>query len=154
MIDGTDPRQAKVVLLSHSARLGGAELVLVEAVRALRHRGWENLRVVLPGEGDLREQLIREDVATDVFHYGWWAHTPGKPRSLRERLEGARSLARFHQYLRRSRPDLVVTNTLVVPWGGLVARFLRIPHVWLVHEFGLREHNVDFLLGRALTLRL
>ena len=34
------------------------------------------------------------------------------------------------------RPDLVVTNTVVAPWGAFAAKALGIPHAWFVREYG------------------
>lgn len=50
------------------------------------------------------------------------------------------------------RPDLVVTNTLVAPWGAFAAKILGIPHAWMVREFGDLDHGLAFTNGRENTL--
>lgn len=50
------------------------------------------------------------------------------------------------------RPDLVVTNTLVAPWGAFAAKTLGIPHVWMVREYGDSDHGLVFIQGRERTL--
>lgn len=47
------------------------------------------------------------------------------------------------------RPDLVVTNTVVAPWGAFAAAVLGIPHAWFVREYGDLDHGLSFQAGRA-----
>ncbi len=49
--------------------------------------------------------------------------------------------------------QLVVTNTLVVPWGAIAAAKLGIPHVWFVREFGEPVQGFHFPEGREAALR-
>lgn len=65
--------------------------------------------------------------------------------------DNAATLAIIEQMETR-RPDLVVTNTLVAPWGAIAAKVLGIPHVWMVREFGDLDHGLEFVNGRAETL--
>jgi glycosyltransferase involved in cell wall biosynthesis len=51
------------------------------------------------------------------------------------------------------RPDLVVTNTVVAPWGAFAAKVLGIPHAWFIREYGDLDHGLVFQLGREATLR-
>ena len=49
------------------------------------------------------------------------------------------------------RPDLVVTNTVVAPWGAFAAAVLGIPHAWFVREYGDLDHGLSFQIGRQQT---
>jgi glycosyltransferase involved in cell wall biosynthesis len=53
--------------------------------------------------------------------------------------------------MEKRRPDLVVTNTLVAPWGAFAAATLGIPHAWFVREYGDLDHGLQFQIGRAST---
>jgi glycosyltransferase involved in cell wall biosynthesis len=48
-------------------------------------------------------------------------------------------------------PDLIVTNTLTVPAGALAAKWLCVPHIWYIHEFGREDHDLLFDLGNSTT---
>jgi len=53
--------------------------------------------------------------------------------------------------MEKRRPDLVVTNTIVAPWGAFAAAILGIPHAWFVREFGDLDHGLAFQIGRERT---
>ena len=56
--------------------------------------------------------------------------------------------------VRRRRPDLVVTNSIVSPAGAFGARMARTPHLWFLHEFGVRDHGMTFDFGYRRSLWL
>src|ERR1019366_3290677 len=56
--------------------------------------------------------------------------------------------------IRQWRPDVVLTNTMTIPAFAIAARTLKIPHVWMIHEFGKRDHDLSFALGYRRTIRL
>lgn len=53
--------------------------------------------------------------------------------------------------MEKRRPDLVVTNTVVAPWGAFAAAVLGIPHAWFVREYGDLDHGLAFQIGREKT---
>lgn len=55
------------------------------------------------------------------------------------------------ELMEERRPDLVVTNTIVAPWGAFAAKTLGIPHAWFVREYGDLDHGLAFQIGRADT---
>lgn len=104
-------------------------------------------------------------VAAEVERRGW-RHLPldfegwavfdvsggaGQAR-LREKAAAA-ATRRIVALLEELHPALVVTNTLIHPWGALAAAATGIPHVWFVREFGHRDQGVIFPRGRAAALR-
>ncbi len=61
-------------------------------------------------------------------------------------LQGIKRLAAW-------RCDAVVTNTLTLCYGSLIAWVLRLPHLWHLHEFGTDDHGVSYVFGEHLTKR-
>lgn len=61
------------------------------------------------------------------------------------------SAVRLSAYLARNPCDLVITSTIVIPVGALAATFLRIRHVWWIHEFGKEDHGLKFDLGERFS---
>ncbi|MFN3707843.1 glycosyltransferase family 4 protein [Microcella sp.] len=49
-------------------------------------------------------------------------------------------------------PDLVVTNTVVAPWGAFAAAICGVPHAWMVREYGDLDHGLVYTQGREATL--
>jgi len=56
--------------------------------------------------------------------------------------------------IKRWECDVVYTNTVTVCVGAFAARFLEIPHLWHIHEFGYEDHGLLFDLGSKLSLWL
>ena len=144
----------RIVVASHTADLGGAELALVELTAALVGEGVE-VHVVLPGTGPLTAKLVAAGAATWTVAYDSWATVDGRLSGAVGRLAAQpAALYRMAALLSRLRPDVVITNTLTIPIAAIAARILRIPHVWSIHEFGAKDHGFSFDLGFRNTMRL
>jgi glycosyltransferase involved in cell wall biosynthesis len=107
--------------------------------------------VVVPFDGPLRRQL-GEDGATvhvvDDFALRRRYLAPTQLPGLAWRnLATVAHLARRH---RRDPVDLVVTNTAAVVAGGALARAIRRPHVWHVHEIVDDPPAFARVMGRLL----
>ncbi|HPW54130.1 MAG: glycosyltransferase family 4 protein [Thermoanaerobaculaceae bacterium] len=145
----------RVVLVSHSARLGGAERALLETVDALLSGGF-GCRALLPRAGPLREALEERRVPVVVLPFKWWTALPHTGRWRRAMRTGWNVVlaAWLAGRLRAWGCDLVYSNTLSVFVGALAARMARRPHVWHVHELGLRHTGALFDVGEQRALRL
>lgn len=146
----------KVVWLSHSPNLRGAELCLLEGVKGLLARGVV-VRAIVPAEGTLADALRGIGCPISVIRCCWWARNR---LALHKRLLGLAynlciATPRTVGLFRRERPDLVITNTLTVFVGALAAKIRRIPHVWYVHELIGREgQDLRYDFGQRMTMSL
>jgi glycosyltransferase involved in cell wall biosynthesis len=143
----------RVLWIGHAAGIGGAELSVAEAVRALNRRGHSS-HVVLPAEGPLRSRLA-EAATIDVIPHNPWA---GGPRGRAALIRGfsynvLAAQKRIAELASRIEPDVVVSNTITVAVGGPAARRAGVPHAWQICELA-PEHNVRFLIGPRLTFLL
>ena len=158
----------KILFVSHSSELFGAERSMLEAVAALNEKGLV-VEVVVPSEGELATKLRSLGITVHQIPYTWWVASPGWRGTyyrLRRKLQNLMAGPKFNRLLREHRPDVVVTNTLTIPSGALAARRAKIPHVWYVHEFAREDSdttNVDpqkhsgnfyFDLGRSRSFAL
>lgn len=136
----------KIVWVSHTGGLSGAEICCWEATRGLVLAGHE-VHAVLPTRGLLAERLEQSGVIVSIIPHVWWVHHgrwPSvyyRPRRFLRHLRDCRDVSR---YLRRIKPDLVITNTLAIPAGALAAKWVGVPHIWYVHEFGKEDHDLSF----------
>src|SRR4051812_42334116 len=71
---GVTPPLKRVCIVSHSAGLAGAELVLLELVRVLLDADVA-CTVILPKHGHLERRLAAMHVPTKVTPYRWWVGT-------------------------------------------------------------------------------
>jgi glycosyltransferase involved in cell wall biosynthesis len=130
----------RVLHVSHSAGLSGAEQALLRVLRGVDRARVESL-VALPADGPLRSELAGSGVKTFVLPTRWWIPATHWSRAefvaQLEGLEGRwQDLADFAA---RERVDLIHSNTLVTIEGALAAVALGIPHLW--HTRGVFGHG-------------
>jgi glycosyltransferase involved in cell wall biosynthesis len=144
----------KVALVSHTATIGGAELVLLELATGLAGRG-VTVDVILPARGRLGQRLEAAGARTWRLAYDWWvSSTWSWETGVRRAYHNVAGVWSTVSLLHRLAPDIVVTNTLTIPTAAVAAKVLKIPHVWYLHEFGEKDHGLRFDLGFKTSVRL
>ncbi|ACC70263.1 glycosyltransferase family 4 protein [Paraburkholderia phymatum] len=128
----------RVLAIDQSGVLGGAELSLLEIVKALKAR----VQVLLFDDGPFHAALRREGVAVDVLD-------PGATRDIRKQggtpplakaVKGVASLVRA-TVARARQSDVIYANTqraMVI--GALAGRLARRPVVWHLRDIVSPEH--------------
>jgi FkbM family methyltransferase len=139
-------RSLSVCFFSHASQLEGAERSLLEIVRKLSTESQILCTVVLPTHGPLKLMLEEAGVSTLVIEYTWWCDKPPFTEDqLNDRLTSSfTKISEQLSILKNINPDIVITNTLVIPWGALIAHILKKPHVWFIREFGESDHGLQF----------
>jgi glycosyltransferase involved in cell wall biosynthesis len=149
-----------VYFVNHSSaldHLGGAERSLIKLVQDwyASDPEFEAFFITKAPSGKFVEAIDRLGWHHKAFRYRGWT-IPKKKLSPGETLYFARddysATGQIISLMENRRPDLVVTNTLVAPWGAFAAKVLGIPHAWFVREFGDLDHGMHFQSGRAGTL--
>jgi glycosyltransferase involved in cell wall biosynthesis len=150
--------QLRAVFVSHgSDYAGGAERSLVEMVRALRAVAPEiQITVVVPAAGIVADDARDAGVDVAIIPQPWWAaagHMRMR-RRLKCLLQCVPAIVRSWWALGRFQPAVVVTNTVTVPAFPVAAWFRRVPHVWVLREYGKLDQDLTFALGTRLTFRV
>ncbi len=150
----------RVAFVSHqsSAHLGGAERSMLAIIDAWRAADPELEPIVIgpAPAAALADEVRRRGWETlDVPMTGWavWDVDGGSAQRRLRDAENAAATAAIRRLLTEREVRLVVTNTLVVPWGAIAAAALGIPHVWFVREFGERVQGFFYPGGREEALR-
>ena len=142
-----------ILFVSHSAQMYGAERSLLDLVTGLSERGVA-CNVLVPEEGPLTEALQAAGIPWRVAEYPWWVARRRKPLSvLRRTIANFRVLFRLKRMFRERPPALIYTNTVVIPIGALLARALRVPHVWHAREFVHEDIGACYDYGTRLSMR-
>lgn len=140
----------RLVFLSHGDNLNGAERCLAEAVWGLTQEG-HDVGVVVPSEGDLAPVLRDSGATVVILPHRWWVHDGRTQPTWREKAERFAhhfvDANRLRRVIRGMNPQILISNTITIPAGALAAKICRIPHIWYVHEFGEKDHNLVFDLG-------
>jgi glycosyltransferase involved in cell wall biosynthesis len=129
------------------SQLGGAERSLIELVKELIEDYGVICAVVLPGEGPLRKHLIDVGASVVTCDYYWWCALNSLPEDkikLRLKMSLKNLQGRLIKYMTGFNPDIIVTNTMVIPWGAIIASLLNKPHIWYIREFGELDHDLKF----------
>lgn len=144
----------KVCFISHSSSRGGAELSLLDLVDALSKRGIA-CSCVLPSSGTLTDLLVDRGIETAIVKYKPWVHRgPRVLRRAQRTLRNLQAILPLVKVIKRSRCDVVYTNTIAVGVGAVAAKIAGKPHVWHIREFGYEDHNLSFDLGLWISRRL
>jgi glycosyltransferase involved in cell wall biosynthesis len=144
------------MLVSHGATFGGGgELAFDELVRGLReHAPSVALLVVSPAEGVIAERARSYGADVAIIAQPRWADFGNCNTRywIQNLLVGSVTLLQTVRLIRTWRPDVVITNTLTIPVPAIAAKLCRVRHIWMVNEFGNRDHDLAFLLGYRRTV--
>jgi glycosyltransferase involved in cell wall biosynthesis len=139
----------KVCFISHSSRLAGAEMVLLETIDVLQESG-VRCCAVLPSRGPLLTELEKLHVPIMIAPYALWVspESVSLPRRIRAMLNMAAMSVLIGWRAWRWGCDIIYSNTVAVCVGAYAAALLGRPHVWHVHEFCL-EPGLNFIFGKT-----
>ncbi len=163
--DGTG-RPIRLCFFAHLSDLGGAERTLLELVKQLIDDHGADCTVVAPGSGPLILKLEEAGARVLRTEYWWWCTADDlSPLEMQKRvgLGLARIILEILPQLDGLDPDVLCTETIVIPYGALAAAWLRKPHIWNIREYGeaggfrfmmpwariaafMRDHS-DFMFG-------
>lgn len=128
-------RTHRSVLVAHpSADVYGSDLQLLESVSAIVERGGQ-VRTVVPEDGPLVERLRERGATVDVVSFPVLRKSLLSPVGLLGLLLSL--LRAFPRLLRACDPsqvDVVLVNTVTIPWWLLAARLRGVRTVCHVHE--------------------
>lgn len=148
-----------VYFVNHSTapvNLGGAERSMLKLVEDwyATDPDFEAVFLTKAPRGKFIEAVEQRGWAYLSFLYrGWTIPKPVAPVSEITYFaqDDYRSTLAIIAAMEQRRPDLVVTNTVVAPWGAFAAAVLGIPHAWFVREYGDLDHRLSFQIGRQQT---
>ena len=138
----------KALIFSHSSRLGGAERSLLELVKHLVSDYQTRCTVILQPDGLSIKHL--EDVGAEIITAPiyWWCAGPDQPDIETIRKDMSYSLEWLLENLdqiKSLQPDVILTNTITIPWGAICAQLIQRPHIWMINEFGVLDHGLRFI---------
>ncbi|MBO5672885.1 MAG: glycosyltransferase family 4 protein [Paludibacteraceae bacterium] len=142
----------KIAYLLHTTSLtDGSTKAFLHLINQVKKTGIEPL-VILPNKQALYQHLHAQQIPCVALRHGMRPATypPYKtiadkilflPRLLGRLAINALATIQSYMIVRRFHPDIIHTNTGVVSIGYHVARWLHIPHVWHLREYGAWEFH-------------
>jgi glycosyltransferase involved in cell wall biosynthesis len=140
----------KITVLCHSAAIGGAELALASLIESTHKKYvWQ---VIFADTKKAPKELIQFANKVNYIDLPWWCYEAHD----RPRLFNIDALNKSMKVLEKltQDSDLLVTNTITIPWLSFVAQRINKPHIWYIHEFGDIDHNLQFILGFKESLKI
>ncbi|MHB8084685.1 MAG: FkbM family methyltransferase [Dehalococcoidia bacterium] len=150
-------KSLNVCFFSHSPNLYGAERSLLELTHELIADYGAMVTVVVPGDGLLKSRLEKAGAAVLTLGYTWWCDpVVQEPDAIRKRLSDSflNIVPGGIQMLKKINPDVIATNSMVIPWGAMTANLLEKPHVWFVREFGELGLKLKFFTSFADVIQI
>jgi len=138
-----------VLFFSHTSLLGGAERSLLRLVEELTLDHNTMCTVVLPNQGPLGKLLVEAGASIMIGPIHWWCTVDSLPTPDEVSRQYGESLSWLNEnqhIFKKINPDIILTNTMVIPWGAFAALILKRPHIWMINEFGILDHGLDFFL--------
>ncbi len=148
------PSALTVGAVMHSASLGGSERSHVEVVENLVGAGCM-VHTILP-EPDLGlSELLREVGSSTslVKSFPWWVVPKSDPaQDMAKDYWQANLISQdVIEEIMLVDPEIVLTQTIVVPQGAIAALALGKPHVWWIREFADLDHGLLLPFTREKT---
>lgn len=127
-------RPYRVLFVAHSAQLAGAERSLLDLLSHL-DRNIVTPVVLLRESGPVEQELGRLGVCYRKVPYEWWiAQRNWLPVFVYRLARTAFFFPRLFNEVRKLQPDLIYSNSVVIPEGAVLAVLLRKPHIWHIRE--------------------
>lgn len=122
----------KILYISHSPFLNGAEICLFNLVKNLNKDIFEPI-VVFPQEGHLVEKINNLGIKTYISPLERWIRF-----KFDKRVKNSNVILRSQDIMdiiEKESVNIVHTNTSVIIEGAVAARLKNVPHIWHIHEY-------------------
>lgn len=125
----------KILFISHSSEIGGAENFLYTLLKSLPKEQFE-CYCLFPRTGPLEKRISALGIKTYISELKWWVSSNKNTivtlfnfcHDLKKRID------RIIEIILSNNIDLVVTNTIVIGEGAIAAKITNVPHLWYILE--------------------
>jgi len=144
----------RILFVTHSSELHGAELLLLQTLERLDRARFRSV-LVIPRKGPLEKEADKLGIEVIPVPMKWWlsdrANLWRQPFAW---IWNIKSVITIRDIIRRRKIDLVFSNSAVSFSGALAAHVRRKPHIWFLHEI-LQGENIQFrcILGSRFLIK-
>lgn len=147
----------RIVFISHEAVMnGGAQACLFELIKGIKklYPFW-NIYVIFPSDGNMIRLFLPYISGYTIISQSTWIYLPQLQRrrsTFTLWKKYLRSAWHIVPYLRKIKPDCVVTNTIAIPSGAIAAKIMGCKHVWFIHEVPSETQHMAFVFKERFIL--
>lgn len=137
-----------ILFVAHSGTLaGGGERSLLEMVLHTSSLKGHKVQVALPFEGEFSLELKKASIEYHVGPIAFSMHPRGDQLSTDtykwQSVSFSDSLANAFNIILKVKPDLIITNTVVIPWFYKLAHLFAIPNIVCIREMYDERNGVS-----------
>lgn len=143
-------RPIKILFISHSSGMVGAERSLLLLLKGIDRKRFEPI-VVLPKSGSLENEISNLNITTYEIRSPWWMY--GNQNMWRllflipyNLILEIIALFKLYMIIRKEDVDVIYTNTIVQFSGAIIALLLKKPHIWHIREIIPNNPDLKSLL--------
>lgn len=150
----------RLLFISHSSDCnGGGEKCLISLMKGLKsiHPDWE-LYLIIPSDGNktILDACGKCLSGHKVMSLRWWLRS--KKTSAWKKFFFSyrifRKVTSLLLFMKKIRPDLCVTNTIVIPYLAMACRISHTPHCWFIHEIPWLTWKLNFVFDDKRIFRI
>jgi glycosyltransferase involved in cell wall biosynthesis len=151
-------RPVKILFISHSSKMAGAEKSLLLLLKHINRKLIEPV-VVLPGHGPLKEELTYLRIKIYEIKSPWllvkrknliWPFL----NFVYCMVKGPIALYSIYNVIKQEKIDMVYSNTIVIFSGAIIAFITKKPHVWHIREIIHDNPELHSLLSNKMIFKL
>lgn len=147
-----------ILFVTHNEGFYGANKSLVALMCLLRDKFGIIPIVLMFRTGKLCDELEKQQIKYYVIHYYWWVRNQKTTvfeylMSKRKQIKNIFLAKKMAEQLAGEQIDLVYSNSVCTDFGYLLAKRLRVPHIWHLRE-SLTQFSLHFSLSEWLTKRI
>ncbi|MHB8843599.1 MAG: glycosyltransferase family 4 protein [Nitrospirota bacterium] len=128
--------KTKILYISHSPYINGAEICLLTLLKYLNKSQYEPV-VIFPSDGPLVDEIKQLSINTYIVPQERWLKYPFD--NFLKDVDIQSRVRQIVDIIDKESIRIVHTNTSVVYEGALAAKMRNIPHIWHIHET-LEDH--------------
>lgn len=152
--EGSSLKKPAILFVSHSAGRYGAEKSLLDLVLGLDRDRYDVI-ILVPKKGPLTDILSAHGVRyITIFYTKWIDNNLIYAKIPIRTIINAVALIRLLMIIKSYSIRVIYTNTVVIPIGALLSRFLGIPHIWHIREFVQEDRGARFIYGTTRSMKL
>ena len=146
-----------ILFVTHYSGFYGANKSLYTLMLLLQERYGVQSVVLLPCDGQMCAQLDKANIRYKISHYYWWVnYDKGFFQWLlnkRKQIINYCRVSQFCKLFKDERIDLIYTNSICVNIGVLLARRMRVPHIWQYRE-AFKQLDFKLSLSNRLSRKI
>lgn len=139
VINNMDSTKIKILFISHESGVGGSTVSLVSLIHGLEKVEGMNMDVLLPDYkiGDAFQLLEKNGITYKKIWYRRNFKTMAEPYFMKYRFYDFMNkiaVGRISRYIKRSKFDIVCSNSTGVDVGAGAAKLAGVPHIYYARE--------------------